>query len=39
MSLSHVKNAFITAAATLAVIYVLNMTPAKPLVQKALGGA
>lgn len=33
-----IKKAAITAALTLAVIYVLNMTPARPLVQRALNG-
>jgi hypothetical protein len=38
MSVSMIKNAAITTATVLAVIYVLNMTPAKPLVQRALAG-
>lgn len=38
MSLETVKDAVVTAATVLAVLYVLNMTPAKPFVQKALNG-
>lgn len=40
MNMSTVKNAAITTATVLAVIYVLNQISAtKPLVQKALSGA
>lgn len=35
---SQIKNAAITTAIVLATIYVLNRTPAKPLVQQALAG-
>lgn len=36
MSIAKVKEAAITTAVVLAVIYVLNQTPARPMVQKAL---
>jgi len=40
MSMSTVKNAAITTATVLAVIYVLNMVSfTRPIVQKALGNA
>lgn len=40
MSLATVKNAAITTATVLAVIYALNLFPVtKPFVQKALTGA
>jgi hypothetical protein len=35
---SQVKNAAITTAIVLATIWVLNKTPAKPIVQQALAG-
>lgn len=39
MSAAKVKEAVITTAVVLAVIFALNQTPARPLVQKALGGS
>ncbi len=38
MSASTLKSALVTTATVLAVLYVLNMTPAKPFVQKAING-
>lgn len=38
MSAGTIKAAVVTTATVLAVLYVLNMTPAKPFVQKALQG-
>lgn len=38
MSTGKIKEAVFTTAAVLAVLFVLNMTPAKPFVQKALQG-
>lgn len=38
MSIAKVKEALITTAVVLATLYVLNMTPARPLVQKAING-
>lgn len=35
---SHLKNAVITTATVLAVLYVLRMTPAKQIVEKAYIG-
>lgn len=38
MSTAMIKSAVVTTATVLAVLYVLNMTPAKPFVQRALQG-
>lgn len=38
MSTEKIKQALVTTGIVLAVIYVLNMTPAKPFVQKAING-
>lgn len=38
MSVAKVKEAVITTAIVLGVIFVLNKTPARPVVQKALAG-
>lgn len=37
MNAAKIKDALMTTAVVLGVIYALNMTPAKPIVQKALG--
>ncbi len=37
MNTAKIRDALMTTAAVLATIYVLNMTPAKPLIGKALG--
>lgn len=37
MNAAKIKDALMTTAVVLGVIYALNMTPAKPFVQKALG--
>lgn len=38
MSTEKIKQALVTTGIVLAVIFVLNMTPAKPFVQKAING-
>lgn len=38
MNASTVKSALVTTVSVLVVLYVLNMTPAKPFVQKAING-
>lgn len=38
VSVSKIKEAVVTTAIVLAVVYALNKTPARPLVQRALAG-
>lgn len=38
MNAAKIKDALMTTAVVLGVIWALNQTPAKPFVQKALGG-
>lgn len=38
VSASKIKEAVVTTAVVLAVIFVLNKTPARPVVQRALAG-
>lgn len=38
MNAAKIKDALMTTAVVLATIYVLNMTPVKPFVSKALNG-